>query len=193
MLLQPVHKCKNLVSCSPWPQSQPPACISRLWPHSQHPARTSQLIQRMMRLKHQAQVTLSCCRQHIPKSKAHRRMCHTLLLWLALPERSRSAQASEEDDASRSSSFRQAGSPSRLDLLLDALNKSAKRAKHGSPQSDQQAELPTALLQKSFCLQAAPALSSWWCVSVEQSCLCSQTQNRNYSPMVTQSLAHQLM
>ena len=52
---------KNLILCSPWPQSQLPACISRLWPHSQHPAQTSQPIQRLMRQINQAQVMLLCC------------------------------------------------------------------------------------------------------------------------------------
>lgn len=88
---------------------------------------------------------------HPQKQSAQNNASHTVAL-AGTAKRSRSAQASEEDDASRSSSFRQAGSPSRLDLLLGTLNKSAKRAKHSSPQSDQRAELPTALLQKSFCL-----------------------------------------
>lgn len=126
-----------------------------------------------------------------PKQSAQKHASATVAL-AGTAKRSRSAQAFEEDDGSSSSSSRQAGSPS-TSVPSDAMNKSAKRARHTSPQSKQQAELPTASAAEGLLSSGSPALSSWWCVSVKQSCLCSQTQKRKCPLTGTQSLADQLL
>ena len=71
-------------------------------------------------------------------------------------KRSRSAQAFEVDGISSSSSSRQAGSPS-TSVPSDAMNKSAKRARHSSPQSNQQAELPTASAAEELLSSDSPS------------------------------------
>ena len=96
-----------------------------------------------------------------PKRSTQKHASATLAL-AGTAKRSRSAQAFEEDNASRSSSSRQAGSPSTS--VPQAMNKSAKCARHSSPQSNQQAELPTA--------SPADRLSSSHSLSPEQLGVC---------------------
>lgn len=98
---------------------------------------------------------------HTQKQSTQKHASATLAL-AGTAKRSRSAQAFEEDNASRSSSSRQAGSPSTS--VPQAMNKSAKCARHSSPQSNQQAELPTA--------SAAERLSSSHSLSPEQLGVC---------------------
>ena len=83
-----------------------------------------------------ALVLLTACP---PKQSAQNTASATVAL-AGTTKRNRSAQAFEEDNASSSSSSRQAGSPS-TSVPSDAMNRSAKRARHNSPQSNQQAEL----------------------------------------------------
>ena len=99
---------------------------------------------------------------HTQKQSTQKHASATLAL-ADTAKRSRSGQAFEEDNASNSSSSRQAGSPS-TSVPSDAMNKPAKRARHSSPQSNQQAELPTA--------SAAERLSSSRSPSPEQLGVC---------------------
>ncbi len=99
---------------------------------------------------------------HTQKQSTQKHASATLAL-ADTAKRSRSEQAFEEDNASNSSSSRQAGSPS-TSVPSDAMNKPAKRARHSSPQSNQQAELPTA--------SAAERLSSSRSPSPEQLGVC---------------------
>ncbi len=90
-----------------------------------------------------------------PKQSAQKHTSATVAL-AGAAKRSRSAQVFEEDNASSSSSSRQASSPS-TSVLSDAMNKSAKRARHSSPQSDQQAELPTASAAEELLSSGSPS------------------------------------
>lgn len=92
---------------------------------------------------------------HPQKQSAQNNASATVAL-AGTTKRSRSAQAFEEDDASSSSGSRQAGSPS-TSVPSEAMNKSAKRARHSSPQSNQQAELPTASAAEELSTSGSPS------------------------------------
>ncbi len=90
-----------------------------------------------------------------PKQSAQKHASVTVAL-AGTTKRSSSAQAFKDDDASSSSSSRQAGSPS-TSVPSDAMNKSAKRARHSSLQSNHQAELPTASTAEELLSSGSPS------------------------------------
>ena len=117
------------------PSTQQPALASQPAPCTHQPADLA-LNEANPPSSSDALVLLTACP---PKQNAQNKPSPTVAV-AGTTKRNRSAQAFEEDSASSSSSSRQAGSPS-TSVPSDAMKRSAKRARHNSPQSNQQAEL----------------------------------------------------